>query len=204
LIYEYCSDGGHLASNLPSWINRYFSNLTIIVSGHYFSYRAVEIDFCSCIVFSLTLNNDIKLATHCSVVGFSIISRAKNIYQGKQIRNFQGNLFDFMPKIGYPVLAYFISEIYNPQQFSLDPYFPVPISNLLIVIGGYCFLEDFFGKQLHTYEFGYTGRLIKKTIKKHSHFMAFFIELKLLLNVYEFSTFFFVVGCLLLVLNLLQ
>jgi len=106
-------------------------------------------------------------------------------------------------KIVYPALANFISQIYNPKQFTSNPYFPVEMSNLLIAVGGYFLLDTFISK-LHTYEFGYTGKLIDKFMKKHLDLIVFFIELDLLLNVFEFNTFFFVVGCLLLVFTLMK
>jgi len=203
-IHEYRYKG-HLASNLEnfllrSWINRYFTNFAITACLQCFSKIAYPTDFGG--RFEFLLSKNIEFATYCSIVEELIILWTINMLTGKQNLIFQYNL---VAKIGYPALASFISQIYNPTQFSsrLDHFFPDTISNVLIAICGNYFLEDFIGK-LHTYEFGYTGRLIEKIMKKHLGLIVFFIELTLLLNVYEFSTFFFVVGCLLLVLTLIN
>jgi len=202
LVYFEYRHAGQLASgnNFPPWINRYFFNFAIIVSGHSFS-RIItwDADVGSFFVFTLSFNNYIEFTTYCSIAGGLVILRTIQILSRNHNLILYGN-----PKIGYPALANFISQIYNPKQFSANPFFPVPISNLLIAVGGHCFLEHFIGGKLHTYEFGYTGRLIEKIKKKHLDLIIFFIGLPLLLNVYDFSTFFSVVGCLLLIFTLIN
>ena len=202
MVYEY-HYGGQLANNLPAWINRHFSNFAIIVSGHCFGKMLIATDYGAFFVFSLTFANYIEVTTHCSIGAVLPIQWTINTFMGWESFFFQGGLSNLIPLIGYPSLASFISQIHNPKQLASDPYLPVPISNLLITLGGHHLLGDFIGK-FNTYEFGYIGRLTEKIIKSHLNLIVFVIELTLLLNVYEFNTFHFVAGCLLLVFYIYQ
>jgi len=202
LIYEY-RYGGQLANNLPAWINRHFSNFAIIVSGHCFSKINIASDYAASFLFSLTFANYIEVTTHCSIGAILPIQWTINTLMGWKCLFFEGGLSNLIPLLGYPSLASFISQIYNPRQLASDPYLPVPISNWIITLGGHHLLGEFISK-FHTYEFGYIGRLAEKIIKSHLNLIVFVIELQLLLNVYEFNTLHFVAGCLLLVFYIYQ
>jgi len=198
LVYEYSYHGDLLATSvLSTWINRYFSNFAIIVSGHYFSKSVVAMDFGAFCVSSLTFSNYIEVTTHCSFAGLLPISWVICYCMGHHPLFFPGNPSDLVEVIIYPLLADFISHIYNPKQLAPAPYVPVLMSNLLIVLGGNQLLADFIGR-FDTYEFGYIGRLIDKSMRNHLHLRVFVIELTMLLNIYDSSTFLFISGCLLL------
>jgi len=203
LVYEY-SYGGQLANNLPTWINSHFSNFAIVISGHYFIKILAGTDSGASFVFWLIFDNYTKVIRVCFARGVLIILCAINILSEENFLLFEGTLSDFKPVIGYPSLALFISQIYTPKKFAFDSYLlPVPISNSLIVVGGHNLLKNFIIK-FSTYEFGYIGRLIDKIMNVHRNLIVFIIELTLGLNLYEFSTLLFVLGCFFLMFTLIN